>query len=62
MDLAASYEIDMDVGDPADFVVVGDKLASKSKLFRSTKTIQDLVYDAGKERTTIFNGRIVSNQ
>ena len=48
------------VGDPADFVVFGNKAATGSRTFRSRKTTQEVVYDAGQDRTTIFNGLVVS--
>jgi hypothetical protein len=57
-----SSDIELAVGDPADFVVFGNKSASRSSSFRSRNTTQDLVYDAGQDRITIFNGLIVSRQ
>lgn len=60
IDLTVSCEIDIDVGDSADFVIFGSAPTSRSGKFRSRKTIQDLVYDPSQDRTTVFNGEIVS--
>ena len=49
------------VGDAADFVVFGDKSSSVSRTFRSRKSTQELVYDAGHDRTTVFRGKVVSH-
>ncbi|KAA8573682.1 hypothetical protein EYC84_005259 [Monilinia fructicola] len=43
----------LDVGSPSSFVIFGTK---GSRNFRVRKSIQELVYDAGFERTTIFEG------
>ncbi|RAL61747.1 hypothetical protein DID88_002813 [Monilinia fructigena] len=41
----------LDIGSPSSFVIFGTK---GSRNFRARKSIQELVYDAGFERTTIF--------
>jgi hypothetical protein len=53
-----SCGLEIQVGDRADFVLFGSQRESKS--FRSRKTIQELVYDAGNDRVTIFHGNVVS--
>ena len=60
IDLPVSCEIDIDVGDPADFVVFGNQPASRSGSFRARKTVSDLVNDPSSNRITVFNGEIVS--
>lgn len=55
-----SFDAEFAIGDAADFVVFGNKSASGSRAFRSRKSIQELVYDAGYHRTTIFKGKVVS--
>lgn len=60
IDLLISCEIDIDVGDPADFVIFGNQTTSGPGAFRSRKTIQDLVNDPAQNRTTVFNGEVVS--
>lgn len=60
IDLSISCDIDIDVGDRADFVIFGNQSASGSGAFRSRKTIQDVVNDPAQSRTTIFNGEVVS--
>ncbi|KUJ08593.1 Metallo-dependent hydrolase [Mollisia scopiformis] len=56
------YEIDIDVSDPAEFVVFGSKLSTGSKSFRARRTIQDVVYDPAPDRITVYNGEVVSEQ
>jgi hypothetical protein len=56
--LPLSYEMDIDVGDPADFVVIHN---AESSTFRARKTVHDLVYDAGQKRTTYYQGWKVSD-
>ena len=58
--MVASISLDsgFNVGDPADFIVFGNKSASAS--FRSMKSTQELIYDAGHDRTTIFRGIVVA--
>ncbi|KAF7868304.1 hypothetical protein EAF04_004836 [Stromatinia cepivora] len=46
----------MEMGSPASFVIFGTNGAQN---FRARKSIQELVYDAGVERTTIFEGKEV---
>ncbi|CZR53840.1 related to cytosine deaminase [Phialocephala subalpina] len=60
--VSTPYEIDIDVGDPADFVVCGDKSTTGSKSFRSRKAIQDLIYDPAPHRVTVYNGKVVSKE
>ena len=60
IDLPVSCEIDIDVGDPTDFVVFGNQAASRSGSFRARKTVSDLVNDPSSNRITVFNGEIVS--
>lgn len=62
MNLSVSYDVELDVGDPADFVIFGDNsTTSGTRSFRSRKTVQELIYDPpASGRTTTFNGRIVS--
>ena len=57
-----SSGIEIAVGDPADFVIFGAKSAGGPRSFRSRKTTQELVNDAGQDRTTIFNGLVVSRE
>ena len=58
--MVASISLDsgFNVGDPADFIVFGNKSASAS--FRLMKLTQELIYDAGHDRTTIFRGMVVA--
>lgn len=56
--LAISADLDIDVGDRADFVVFGHEKPSRP--FRSRKTIQDVVSDPSRDRTSIYNGLVVS--
>jgi hypothetical protein len=58
--LSSSYDLELDIGDPADFVIIGNTSGNTSKSFRSRKTIQEIVYDPGRERVTVFNGEVVS--
>ncbi|KAK0127763.1 hypothetical protein ONS96_007275 [Cadophora gregata f. sp. sojae] len=60
IDLPVSCEIDIDVGDPADFVVFGNQSASRSGAFRARKTVSDLVNDPSSNRITVFKGEVVS--
>ncbi|KAL2066549.1 hypothetical protein VTL71DRAFT_2620 [Oculimacula yallundae] len=60
IDLSIPCEIDIDVGDPADFVVFGNQIASGPGAFRSRKTVQDIVHDPAHDRVTVFGGRVVS--
>ncbi|KAB8303690.1 hypothetical protein EYC80_005077 [Monilinia laxa] len=48
----------LDIGSPSSFVIFGTK---GSRNFRARKSIQELVYDAGFERTTIFEGNEISS-
>jgi hypothetical protein len=57
-----SDDIELDVGGPADFVIFGNKGTTRPRTFRARKSVQEVVYDAGQERTTIFNGKIVSRR
>lgn len=50
------------VGSPADLVVFRNKSTTSSGSFRARKTTQAVVNDAGQERTTIFQGKVVSQQ
>jgi hypothetical protein len=61
INLSLPYGLEVDCGDPADFVIIGNTSAKKSKSFRSRKTIQDIIYDPAQERTTIFNGEKVNH-
>jgi hypothetical protein len=56
-----SSEHDFAVGDSADFVVFGNQSAGGYKSFRSRTSIQELVYDAGHDRATVFKGRLISS-
>ncbi|KAI6715528.1 hypothetical protein JHW43_001881 [Diplocarpon mali] len=58
IELPVSCEIDMDVGDPADLIVFNQPVSGPG--FRTRKTIQDIVCDPGRERTTFFKGGRVS--
>jgi hypothetical protein len=60
LNLSKSVENKFKMGDPADFVLFGSKSESGSRSFRSRKTVQELVYDSGHDRVTIFNGERVS--
>jgi len=61
LNLSGSFDIDIKVGHPADFVVFGNQSGREIGSFRCRKSIQGLVYDAGPGRTTIFNGEVVSS-
>lgn len=52
--------ITIEVGNPADFVLYGPAGASARHDFRLRKTVAELIYDPCHERTTYFNGRVVS--
>ena len=52
--------IEMKEGDPADFVLFGKKFSSKIDHDRRRKTIQEIVYDAGPERSTVRSGAVLS--
>lgn len=45
------------VGSPADLVVFGNRSTTS---FRARKTTQAVVNDAGQERKSIFQGKVVS--
>lgn len=60
MNLSTPYDLNLDVGDPADFVIIGSTSANTATSFRSPKTVQEIIFDPGKERVTVFNGDIVS--
>lgn len=53
-----SSGIELRIGDPADFVLFGSHARSES--FRARKTTQEIVYDAGYHRVTVFQGKVVS--
>ncbi|CAG8977085.1 hypothetical protein HYALB_00005793 [Hymenoscyphus albidus] len=46
------------VGSPADLEVFGHESKASSRSFRARKTTQDIVNDAGYERTIIFQGKM----
>jgi len=50
-------DLELKEGDPADLVVFG---SAGERGFRHRRTIQEVVYDPGSERVTIFGGRIVT--
>lgn len=54
----SKFSTGLQVGDPANFIIFG-KSSSNLGSFRLRKSIQELVYDAGHERITVFNGTIV---
>lgn len=54
-----SFDTSIKIGDPADFVLFGSE-SSRVKSFRSRKTVREVVYDAGYDRVTVFNGKVVS--
>ena len=56
-----AFETDFAVGNSADFVAFGSNSVNGPKSFRSRTSTQDLVYDAGYDRTTIFRGQVVSS-
>ena len=57
----SSRGTNVSVGESASFVVLGSKPNVKTRTFRQRRTIQELVYDAGREeRTTYYNGVVVS--
>ena len=58
--LSRQHDVELKVGDRADFVVFGKESSKARGSFRSRKTTQELVYDPGHERITVFGGRIVS--
>ena len=60
LNLSGSLNIDIKAGYPADFIVFGNQVGRGAGSFRCRKSIQELVYDAGSDRTTIFNGEVVS--
>ncbi|KAJ5038935.1 uncharacterized protein L3040_006610 [Drepanopeziza brunnea f. sp. 'multigermtubi'] len=57
--LTIANEIDIDVGDEAHFIIFGNE--NPSRPFRTRKTIQDVVCDPSRDRTTIYKGKVVSN-
>jgi len=61
LNLSGSFDIDIKAGYPADFIVFGNQVGRGSSSFRCRKSIPELVYDAGSDRTTIFNGEVVSS-
>ncbi|KAF7940319.1 uncharacterized protein EAE98_000446 [Botrytis deweyae] len=56
--LDITRSLKLEVGAPASFIIFGKNGARD---FRARKSIQELVYDAGVERTTIFEGKEVSS-
>ncbi|KAH6670080.1 hypothetical protein B0J14DRAFT_597823 [Halenospora varia] len=56
-----SSDLAIGEGSTADFVVFGNESASSTSTFRSRKTVQDIIYDAGQGRTTVYQGKIVSH-
>jgi hypothetical protein len=56
-----SLDTELAVGEVADFVLFGNEPVSGPRTFRWRKTTQELVYDAGHDRTTIFMGKVVSS-
>lgn len=61
LNLSKSVKNEFKVGDPADFVLFGSEPNTTSRSFRSRKTVQELVYDAGHDRVTVFRGKSVSH-
>ncbi|ESZ96209.1 hypothetical protein SBOR_3367 [Sclerotinia borealis F-4128] len=56
--LGRESSLKLEVGDPACFVIFGK---NGPQNFRARKSIHELVYDSGVERTTIFEGKEVSS-
>jgi hypothetical protein len=56
-----SLDTELAVGDTADFILFVNEPVSGPRTFRWRKTTQELVYDAGHDRTTIFMGKVVSS-
>ena len=57
--LGASSGLELKVGDVADFVLYG-KVQEEGKehpLYRRRTTVQEIVYDAGRDRIVIKNGK-----
>jgi len=52
--------IDMGAGDPADFILFGQKSSERAQESRGRKTIQEIVYDASPERLTVRSGVMLS--
>ncbi|MCJ1246720.1 hypothetical protein MMC30_003929 [Trapelia coarctata] len=46
-------------GDIADLVVYGEPLEKRTTLYRARRSVQEIVYDAGRERVVIRAGKIV---
>jgi hypothetical protein len=57
---AVSFENQLEMGEPGDFVVFGKATPTASSSFRSRKTTREIIYDPPQERTTIYKGRMVS--
>ncbi|KAG9233418.1 hypothetical protein BJ875DRAFT_464164 [Amylocarpus encephaloides] len=62
LNFSLSDDMSLAAGDPADFVVFGNESSTGSRSFRARTSTQELVNDAGHERTTIFQGRVVSRR
>lgn len=54
-------ELEVKEGDSADFVVFGIPRGASKFGFRHRTSIQELVYDACRERQTIFQGSIANS-
>ncbi|KAH8656993.1 hypothetical protein BGZ60DRAFT_494139 [Tricladium varicosporioides] len=48
-------------GSTADFVVFSNKLPSGISKARPRMTVQDIIYDAGQGRLTVYQGKVVSH-
>lgn len=59
---SGSFDIEIRVGDDADFVIFGLKSEDGKRLPRGRRTCQDLVNDAGFHRETVYRGRVVSSR
>jgi hypothetical protein len=60
MGLPSRPDLEIKEGDAADFVLYGAADTSSIRSFRHRKTVTQLVYDACRERTTVFKGAMVS--
>lgn len=52
--------MDIEPGDPADFILFGQTCSVRSQGSRQRRTIQEIVYDANPERLTVRSGFMLS--
>ena len=59
--LGTRVDLELVEGDAADFAVFGSAGGVEKHGFRYRTSVQELVFDACRERVTVFGGRVVGD-